>query len=565
MEQAATDTDKFWLRLSLNKLPYPDSVFDALLRLPDGRSVPFQKTDWQGSVPGQPVPAEIPITYEFSALPAGIDAVTLQFRYATAGQSYWVNTDIPLKLRPLQKDELIPDQSGPLQSQTFDGVTLVLDHLALGSDKSVLQVSLRYVLPDANWIPFDWAVTLSGPDGTQYPLKDISLAGSDGRTKLYQTVPLPANQALTISLVSRPDTGHVPVSILFNPGSAHAFVFDPGPKAHIGESWPLDESYDVGAFKLHLTGVRLAEDGKLVFTAEAAKNAIGFMLQSSAPDERVAGAAVFAPGAESARLSWPLSISRGIPQAPFSLYLEMVQFNAYGRWQIHWPPAGGAGTASAPAATPTPVSTDPIVLSVQALEQENNTVLQQGGGWVHEISTYKDTKNESWFEVSPDGYVTRWLGTDMDEQGKVTDQTAAVGRLSVDFTSGETQILPGSSSERLPLNGLTDYLVWALKNPGTTITGEDVPCEDKTACLLVTSRMYSDAPSQEDGVDKPVIGIKHRSWIDLQTGETLKMEYSWILEGGREQVFGQQQTLVLEKLASAPQEVLDLLGRLVRP
>ena len=51
----------------------------------------------------------------------------------------------------------------------------------------------------------------------------------------------------------------------------------------------------------------------------------------------------------------------------------------------------------------------------------------------------------------------------------------------------------------------------------------------------------------------------------LQSGQQVKWQSFWRLEDGSEKITSTQSTVWVEKLASAPQEILDILGKVIRP
>lgn len=54
-------------------------------------------------------------------------------------------------------------------------------------------------------------------------------------------------------------------------------------------------------------------------------------------------------------------------------------------------------------------------------------------------------------------------------------------------------------------------------------------------------------------------------WISLQSGQQVKFESFWVLENGQERVDFTQRTLLVEKVESPPQEILDILAKVVAP
>ena len=94
-------------------------------------------------------------------------------------------------------------------------------------------------------------------------------------------MPFRGDEQLTVSLVTFPDGEALPVIEDF-PVDQPGFSFDPGPTPQIGQSWTLNETVNVGSFKLHVVGAKLtAESVNLVFEFEPAGNVTGVMLYTS--------------------------------------------------------------------------------------------------------------------------------------------------------------------------------------------------------------------------------------------------------------------------------------------
>ena len=74
------------------------------------------------------------MTFEFSPLPAGTKTLSLLFEFVRQDGDTLRSVDIPLVLRPIRPGELIPappTQTASLQSETRDGLALVLEHVAV--------------------------------------------------------------------------------------------------------------------------------------------------------------------------------------------------------------------------------------------------------------------------------------------------------------------------------------------------------------------------------------------------------------------------------------------------
>ncbi|MEI7850092.1 MAG: hypothetical protein WCK35_30145, partial [Chloroflexota bacterium] len=263
VDNAISDQDKFWVSITQSgKIDtQPDNYSSAFIRLPDGTKIDYR----QG---GATDPSTDPqkMTFEFPALPAGADTLTFHYEISGSdGKGFWM-VEIPLQLRPIRSDELIPAQPvqvKPQQSETQDGLTLVLENVAAASNKTVLQVSLRFDQPGGN-LNRAWGVTLTGADGKIYPLTEITSDTPENNKKLYETLAFQGGEALTLRLAVFPDSINLPMSVDFSPNGP-AFTFDPGPNPQVGQSWPLDETLQAGKYSLHVVGAKMTTPNQLLF------------------------------------------------------------------------------------------------------------------------------------------------------------------------------------------------------------------------------------------------------------------------------------------------------------
>ncbi|NMB89457.1 MAG: hypothetical protein GYA17_13950, partial [Chloroflexi bacterium] len=275
-----------------------------------------------------------------------------------------------------------------------------------------------------------------------------------------------------------------------------------------------------------------------------------------------------------------------MPEHPIQVQVMRIYYTAQGPWEVQWrPPAAPQGVTLQPSATVqlapsptptlTPVVTDPLALQVEALARKFDAPLQQGPGWVH-IVTETETnprpgqefpppylQSEHWYELDADGYVTRSVWTDRDQDGQVIQQSATVGNYSVNFTFAETR-----SNEtppyRLSTNTWGGVLNRAEQAQGQ-VTHEETTCENGRRCLIITVQDRFAAPVQNPGEDQPFYGGGQRGWIDLDSGEQYQSQNFWVLEGGVEQINSTQRTLLVERQDQAPADVLDVLSRVVIP
>lgn len=577
VEKAVSDGSRFWVEVNVRGLPTGQDfpAGQAFILLPGGEKFQVQ----MGNVNSDA--REMRMTYIFPALTGNPQRVTLLIENL-GGENF----SLPLELRPIQAGEILPVppiESAPLQSETHDGLTLVLDNVAPDKDKTVFQVSLRFDQESVS-LNSDWNVTLTDADGRIYPLTNITpeTLASTGTTKVYATVPFNGSEQLILSLTAFPDPKNLPMSIDFY-ADAPSFTFDPGANPQVGQTWQLDKTVQVGKYSLHMIRATLAQNTKLIFEAEPVENLNGFMLDSP-NDKRVISSGGGIPG-DNGNLVSTVSLSE-IPNTPIEFRIWRVYYNARGVWKINWKPSASPAQASGlptstplptPAlyATPTLASSDPLVLEVQSLAQKFDAPLQQGAGWVHVIwenvsgnrqagqdyppPYYQD---EQWYEVDADGWVLRNLTTDHDANGVILQQAATIGNYAINFTTGDT--FTDIQPYRFSLDMLTQSLAQATQY-NTQVLREETICEDGSPCLLITLLDSFTQPIQNPGEAQAFGGSGNRTWINLQSGQQVKFESFYVLADGQERVDSTQLTLLVEKVVSPPQEVLDILGSVVVP
>ena len=592
VESATSDRDMFWVTvIQSGKTATPQfrDTRAASVILADGTKIDFR----QGSSDTDERADQLKANFEFAALPAGTQALTFHYDgLVSDGKVIW-SLDIPLQLRPIRADEIIPaeaTQAVSLRSESYGGLALSLDQVAPASNKTVLQVSLRFDQPGLS-LNTDWDVTLSGADGVLYPLTEVTTDTSDGTKKLYETLPFKGGEALTLKLAVFPDIHKLPMSLDFS-GDAPSFSFDPGPNAHIGQTWQLDQTVQAGKYVFHITQARLTQDGgatKLVFQAAPAENLAGFMLYNP-DDKRVKGSEGGVPD-EKGNMDSTVLLS-AVPDRPIVFHFMRAYYTTDGDWQIHWQapaaPGGvivGATNTPAPApvlfATPTLTSSDPLLLQVQALAQKFDAPFQQGPGWVHVVTeTISENqqvgqaypppylKSEQWLEIDPDGYILRTVWLDRDVKGQIIQQVATIGSYYFNFTTGDSGS-NGNSKYRLSLDMLTQSLSEA-GHSRAQITGENVPCDSGqngsgSDCLLVTLSDSFAQSVQNLGEAQISVGSGQRTWINLQSGQQIKSQSFWILPDGSEKIIRTARPVLVEKVDMPPREILDILAKVVVP
>ncbi len=186
VEQAVSDEDKFWVKLSVENLLELPNFSTAYLLLEDGTRVEFElgENSFSDGVAS--------FAFSFPALPPGTTTLTLNIEDLIEKPIL-----IPLVLRSIREGELLPvAEQGeyPLYSPFQQGLRLSLDYVAPASDRTVFQVSLQFDEP-YTMIIGQWTVALSDQGGRVYPLTEITPSNIDrGESALFQTAPFRGNE-----------------------------------------------------------------------------------------------------------------------------------------------------------------------------------------------------------------------------------------------------------------------------------------------------------------------------------------------------------------------------------
>ncbi len=574
VDRAMSDKNTFWVELTVLGLPEGQDFSRAFLALPGGEKIQFLAGSETSTASG-----ELHRTYSFPSLDGNPQSVTLLIENL-GGQDF----SLPLILRRLKAGEILPSQPAgtiPPQSNTSDSVTLVLDHVAYASDKTILQVSLRFDQPNT-WVLGRWQVQLTDADGSIYPLIDISPETADQFTRIYQTIPFTGAEQLTLTLKMFPQGEDLPLFVDYSTEQA-GFTLDLGPGPQVGQEWELDQIVRVGDYTLHAVRARVTSAQELAFEFEHEKTVTGLMLFTPSPLLHGGAASLALPNGN---VSAGLTFDK-LPTGPLEVRVMRVYYTAHGPWQIRWQPqpAPLAPTVAPPTvrptlepfSTPTLASSDPLLLEMQALAQKFDASLQQGPGWVHLLSEKTSRpcplgaqcfpppfiQTEEWFEIDADGYITRSVHLDRDADGQILQQSASIGNYAINFTTGD-----GGFNDAHPYRVSTDELVQYLSQPAPangTITRQETPCDDGRSCIVVTMQESFPQPITNPGEDQAFWGAGRRVWVDSKTGQQIKIESFWLLEDGSELISSTKNNLLAEKVASPPQEILNILAKVIVP
>jgi len=245
-----------------------------------------------------------------------------------------------------------------------------------------------------------------------------------------------------------------------------------------------------------------------------------------------------------------------------------IYYNSFGPWFLEFQvmesmltdlPAITSTTPPAEVAAPTFTSQDPLFLEVQSLSQMFNKSIMQEAGWVHLItSTSTETmqegqvyppsyyQEEQWFEIDSEGWVIRSLTTQKDRAKNILQQSISAGTHNMNLISGDAMEFP---TPHLSLDWILADLDYALNN-GQAVLREETTCEDGSPCLLI---------SMSDGASI------RRVWINVDTGQQVKIQTSQQMSDGTEKILYTQTFLSVERADNPPQDVLELFSKVLFP
>ncbi|MDI6768655.1 MAG: hypothetical protein QMD04_03155 [Anaerolineales bacterium] len=159
--------------------------------------------------------------------------------------------------------------------------------------------------------------------------------------------------------------------------------------------------------------------------------------------------------------------------------------------------------------------------------------------------------------------MTRSIWTDRDVNGNIIQQSVTIGNYSANLTTGDA-----GYNDNIRYRFSADMLTADLNSAArynSRVTRDETTCDDGSPCLLVTVLDTFGAAIQNPGEAQAFSGFLRRTWLNLQSGQQVKFESFWVLDNGQERVDFTQRTLLVEKVQTAPQWVLDLLAKVVAP
>jgi hypothetical protein len=217
-----------------------------------------------------------------------------------------------------------------------------------------------------------------------------------------------------------------------------------------------------------------------------------------------------------------------------------------------------------------------ILQEADALALKFDNYLQQAACWIHivkDATTIPQAgqvfpppfmKSEEWYEIDSNGIVIRNVHTDYNDAGQIIQQAATIGDYYVNFTTGDSGLnnVPGY---RISMTALTDFLSRAKQDNSSNLSREEKPCSNGKSCMIITGWQNFSTPVQNPGETQSYYGAGERVSVDLESGQLLERQTFWLLEDGSELASSTTKFTLVEKVSTPPQDILDILGRVIVP
>jgi hypothetical protein len=474
-----------------------------------------------------------------------------------------------------------------LHSQPVNGIRLVLLKTAQTPSDTALQFGLEWE-GQKRVVHHTAPITMQDAQGRYYVLS----GGTEGGIYSPET----PNFSSLPSLVTTPLKSSGPLTfrmdwvIMFAFGQT-SLDFDPGPKPQAGQEWALNKNVRAGGFDLRFTTARLKEaaDGSvtLEFDIEAQEGITGVSLFPSG-EQSTSGES----GYDTARgvlVSWVTLPA--LPVGPVQLQIIEVLYKVEGPWEIVWEPAPldfssyptptSVPTRIAPPA-PTLIPGEPLLFELKALLKSGYADYQKGPGWVHQVVEMEAAEDfgldhgdmlemprqyqiESWIRLDERGYARTTIYVRKSLEGEFLSADIKDGAVYFSLPEGRGGI---SEDEYLatPSYDLVDLLTVfnSYLAEGATIRRENILLEGKACQLYEVTQLY-DPPQLFGGELAPVQATSFAAWVDPRSGTVLRIQDSMAYTDGSSRIKTTTRFLSLEKVETPPQEILDLLAKVIRP
>ena len=573
---------------------HPDEPMQEQVRLPDETFLKHGDGGHCGGA-GDLSTAWLTCRSVFSPLPDGVNQFTLEIhrlQNALPGE-FPEDWRIPIQLTPVTAAQAANGIQEPnLRSQTIGGITLRLDKAVQTTDQAAFRLTMEWeganrFVRDSGPITLQdelgrYYILSAGPEGEPYKIDNPNYTTLPS----MMTFPVDGNSPLTF----RMDWVSVSVSTRGGSadGSAAILNFDPGTAAKVGQEWTLDQTYQVNEFNLHFTKATLkaAQDGTFMLEFDIQAPPAITMINLVPKDAT-------SPTTESG-----LDKTRGVlvsrvmlptlPTQPIDLYISEVVYKVNGPWEITWQPQRVNATFPTPTPAPTrPAPPPPVLSSIAPLLTEAQTLLNKasvpnGPGWIHQVTQVDqaapigtlDTGDQpeqplqmttdAWYLLDDQGFARTTVIIRKTLDGKFISADIDNGVYHFNFPEAHGHIsqdiyLAKPSYYYDPLTTINSYIAEGGKvsHVNSTVDGK--------ICQQYTGTRTCDPPMIFWGEPAPVSTMVYSVCIDQETGAVLQIQGKMIYSDSMTRIKDTTRFISLEEVETLPDEVRQILEKVVMP
>lgn len=612
VEQAVAEADRLVIAYKITGLPPnifgPDRAeklsaeqnaedpFMVNVRIPDGTLLKLTTSGGNCGGGGDLVSSWLSCQLIRSPLPKGVNQFSLEIHRlpnALPGElpEDWV---IPVNLTSVSSSGAATSlQELNLRSQPVKGITLRLIKVDQSPQQTAFQLAMEWEGSN-RMVSHTAPVTLQDAQGRYY----ILTGGPDsGRYSIDNP-----NFATLSSLVTTPVDGSSPLTLQLDwiamsattrgdgPGMSAAILkFDPGKTAKVGQEWPIDQTFHAGDLDLHFTTARLktAVDGSLTLEFDVQAPS-GVMMVNLMPKENPSSSG---SGYDKAR---GVMISRvtlpALPTQPVELYVSEIVYKVNGPWEITWQPQHVNTMIPTPVPAPTRLAPPPMTIPQGTPGLSNLQELLKHAypddlyqpGWYQEVKEVDLAENtgmldtgdtpeqplhsrvDAWYHLDQQGYARTTVYIRKSLDGKTLSTDIDNGIYHFSLPEGRGGISPDVYLDRPPLDGGVLAAMSGWINQGGTISQESVVING-VACQLFEATQIYNPPQVSWGEPSPIKTSIYSVCVDSQSGKVLQIQNKMVYADGSSRVRDTTRFISFEKVESLPDEVRQILEKVVIP
>ena len=278
----------------------------------------------------------------YAPLPINISEVILTFAQIPGIPPGKAPEDwsLPLQLKPgSESSRLVAATPASITGAELAGTSLTVESIAQLEGRTALKVRLN-VAPELGHPDWGWGDRLQLIDAAGRPVPWLGQPKADpGQSGVVtgEVKALAPGGNYTLYL-----KGPIELIQRVDPEPASQFTFDPGPDPQIGQSWVLDQTFQVNGHPLHLIGAQLntGKDGtgfNLTFSFElqsGVSTAMVYPLDNQVTAQRYGPGDLLTQGKFTLLRPW-LEFKE-MPNVPLTFQVNQISILVEGDWEVQW-------------------------------------------------------------------------------------------------------------------------------------------------------------------------------------------------------------------------------------